>query len=138
MIKLLLVTSTNDALTAFLVSIFDIVLAIISCSLIRTWIYSKAFQGFSKSKVKKIRKKASLFSKISLLYLWAPKTTGNVNMKIAFYWSYLVLTFACIVSTALSWQNNIIFYISGALFFFLRAIDVFIWVLWVISGKKTF
>ena len=138
MIKLLLVTSTNDASTAFLVSIFDIALAIIPCSVIRAWIYSKAFQGFSKSKVKKIRKKTSLFSKISLLYLFDPKTSGNVNTRITFYWSYLVLTFACIVSTALSWQNNIIFYVSGALFFFLRAIDVFVWVLWVISGKKTF
>lgn len=138
MIKLLLVTSPNNPSTAFWVAIFNLLLATIPCSLIRTWIYSKAFYGFGKSNIKKIKKKASLLSKLFLLFLFKNKTFSHVKKRIAFYWFYLGLTIVCIVCTAISWKSYILFRVAGALFFFLRAIDVIIWINWSVSGRKIF
>ena len=56
--------------------------------MISLWAREKAFYGYSKTHIKKVRKTASLWERFSLIYLIRETNTPSVKCWVAFYWFY--------------------------------------------------
>lgn len=56
--------------------------------IISFWPREKAFYGYSKTHIKKVQKTATLWERLSLIYLIRETNTPSVKCWVAFYWFY--------------------------------------------------
>jgi hypothetical protein len=63
------------------------------------WVEKEAFRGFSKTRIKKIKKQYPFWRRIPLLYLIRLCGSKNVNKRVAVYWLYWLdsISFGCII-----------------------------------------
>lgn len=119
---------------AILLSVFIIILCIVPSLVIRSLISAKAFEGYSKTHIKKVKKQIPLRARISLLYLLTVSNTKAVKRRIGWAWMYWILNFCYSVLCFLFGLGVIPFGLSHFMsytFFAKRLVDVILYIVWL-------
>ena len=95
------------AVLVFFVMIIAMIIASIPLTLlVRSWVRASAFQGYSRTHIKKAKREANFGQKPTLWYLIKHKNQQKTKRRIIAYWVYLgfIFTLACLLAgCALGW-----------------------------------
>ena len=127
------------AVLVFFVMIIAMIIASIPLTLlVRSWVRASAFQGYSRTHIKKAKREANFGQKPTLWYLIKHKNQQKTKRRIIAYWVYLgfIFTLACLLAgCALGWVPPAIVRI---LYIIYLALSVAAPIIWRYHGKPNY
>lgn len=128
--------NVNSVSTAFILFLGVLLLSLLPSSIIRIWVFSIAFEGYSRQHIRKIRKEHTLYQKVTLCFLLKYENYLKTKKRIFAYWFYWIVVLIVAVMSALSAVGFIHYSTVGFLFYPLMLFDIIIWIIWIQKGKK--
>lgn len=123
-------------MNAVLCTLGNLILSIIAIFFLRNWIYISAFDGYSQSRIKKIKRSCTVKDNLFYLHTLSHQNTSVVKAKIIFCYMYYALVLVSSIAILFSAAGITVRLAAGGLFLLLRTIDIVLFVVWVIEGKK--
>lgn len=128
--------SIDNILIAVFLSTCVILISLIPSGIIRVWVFSSAFEKYSKQHIKKIRSEHTIWQKMNILYLTKYENTKKTKRRVTAYWIYWIIILLSDIISFLSAIGFFHYSILEFVFFPLGLFDIIIWIVWSQRGKK--
>jgi len=115
-----------------------LILSAIACGILRTWVYASAWSGFSRTRIRKIRRAHSLAARMTLVYLFTPDAPRETKKRILLYWLYGAMVVLGAMLLLLSARSEAMHTAAGFVFFLTRTVELAAWILWGIHGRPLY
>ena len=119
-----------------LLSVGNLLLSFVAGGIIRQWIYSVIFFGFSTTRIRKIRSKQSTIERLLMVTYYQQSIQKKARRRIIVYWGYCAAAILCSLLLLLSKESSLIWKLSGGIFFTLRIVDILFLIDWVYNRHK--
>jgi len=118
-----------------IVCIGHLFLSVIASGLLRTWVYASAWRGYSRTRIRKMRRARSLAVRLTLMYLFTQDASRETKKRIFLYWLYIAMVLLGAILLLFSARSVAMHTAAGFVFFLIRSIELAAWILWGIYGR---
>lgn len=117
------------------VCIGHLILSVIASGILRMWVYASAGRGYSRTRIRKMRRSRSLAARLTLVYLFTPDASRETKKRIFLYWLYGAMVVLGAILLLLSARSEAMHTAAGFVFVLTRTVELAAWILWGIHGR---